>query len=192
MDINTDGITAYRTAFISSQHLNHEHANILRAMASNPECWFVHAVASAAENAFILRFKAMSGDHWEDIEDGLKEHGFWPDFIAIIDALAQADFDAVHFDIDFPLLPGAVWYTENNTRVEPLGYELELRTDSRDESFFVLPDGDELWVNEFMRMDKNDEMFSYGFHAQASGSAFHSVVISLSGCGDFVDVARIQ
>lgn len=213
MDINTSEVSSYKTAFVSSLHLSGESVDILRTMANNPVCWFTHAVtvAEAMENAFILRFKAMAGDEWEDVEDGLKEHGFSSEFIALIDALAQADFDAVHFDRDMDLLPGAIWYTPDGSRVIPLAYDSfilsyhdlddaqraavlenldETEEQAEENSYFICEDII-YSMADMMRLDDNSELKSFGFAAHMGESNTSAIFIALSDDSDRVDVVRV-
>lgn len=198
MDINTSEVSSYKTAFVSSLHLSGESVDILRTMANNPVCWFTHAVtvAEAMENAFILRFKAMAGDEWEDVEDGLKAHGFSSEFIALIDALAQADFDAVHFDRDMDLLPGAIWYTPDGSRVIPLAYDvwIEYEEGESNEDLFInyfTAEDTKHYIDDFMRLDDNSELKSFGFAANCGETNTSALFIALSDDGDRVDVVRV-
>lgn len=116
----------YKTIFLSAAHLSDEMRAVLLAMADSLNCYYCHRTTGNEDAGIILRFKAIAGDEWEDVEAELLERGLDGEFVGLIEHLAIEDIDAVHFDIDFDLLAGAHWYLGSGSKAVPLGYELAI------------------------------------------------------------------
>lgn len=213
MEIITTDVVSYKTALVSSLHLSTDNVQQLLRMSADPVCWFAHSVCEGAENAFILRFKAMAGGEWEDIEDVLKEHDFDTSFISLVVALANADYDAIHFDRDADLVPGADFYVDGEGKARPLAYSAEIirwydlsEEQQRTACAEWLPDeykhgeeffgengdaffdveGDLYYMGECLSLSDSDVFDGY-----FSVSAFCSINVKLSNDSDFVDVFRV-
>jgi len=190
--ITTELLSApmYKTVYMSSAHLSEEMRAVLLAMADKPDCYYCHRTTGDADAGIILRFKTIGGDDWSDIEDQLLADGLNDELTGLIGELSNHDIDAVHFDQDFDLVAGFHWYTDEGQKVMPLAYDVWIETDEADNNYFDV-DGVRHYVADFMRLDDNSEMKSYGFAACCGESNTSALFIMLSDDSDKVDLVRV-
>lgn len=185
-----ENAVSYRTLFASAAHVSEEMRAVLLAMADNPDCYYCHRTTQKDDAGIILRFKAIAGDEWEDVEDELQMCGIESELLGLIEHIANADFDAVHFDVDFDLIAFAHWYTDDQQKVIPLAYDVWIEMDKNDNYYFDL-NGTKHYIDDFLRLDDNSEMKSYGYSACCGESNTSSLFIELSDDSDRVDVVRV-
>ncbi|QJI52259.1 hypothetical protein [Cronobacter phage JC01] len=197
---------SYRVLYTSLAHVSPADLANLKSMCE-AGYYFVHNV----ENDFsgiICRYGAVTPE--SDVgEVMIGDYGFSESFGEMIAQFKDAGFDAVHFDVDGDLVEGVTWYTENNTRVQPIAYGCEILTwwdlavehqltatdeygdDGDADLKYFLADGVLYCLDNFMRVT-DGEMQEMGFHASAGESNGSAICITLSDNSDFVDVARVS
>lgn len=188
--VELNAAPSYKTVFMSSAHLSEEMRAVLLAMADKPDCYYCHRTTGYSDAGIILRFKTIGGDDWSDIEDQLLSDGLNDELTGLIGELSNHDIDAVHFDQDFDLVAGFHWYTDDGQKVIPLAYDVWIEMDKHDNNYFN-HDGVKHYIDDFMRLDDNSEMKSYGFAACCGESNTSALFIMLSDDSDRVDLVRV-
>ncbi|WPK30407.1 hypothetical protein SLP22_0073 [Salmonella phage BAU.Micro_SLP-22] len=201
----------YKTVYLSSAHLSEEMRAVLLAMADKPDCYYCHRTTGYSDAGIILRFKTIGGDDWSDIEDQLLSDGLNDELTGLIGELSNHDIDAVHFDQDFDLVAGFHWYTDDGQKVIPLAYGVNLDSfhdldevkknlvlqnfeeteEDAEQNYYFEADGSFYNMADFMRLDDNSEMKSYGFAACCGESNTSALFIMLSDDSDRVDLVRV-
>lgn len=187
--VELNAAPSYKTVFMSSAHLSEEMRAVLLDMADKNDCYYCHRTCQAADAGIILRFDAIGGD-WLDIETQLLADGLNDELTGLIGELENNGFDAVHFDRDFDLVAGFHWYTDDGQKVIPLAYDVWIEMDKHDNNYFN-HDGVKHYIDDFMRLDDNSEMKSYGFAACCGESNTSALFIMLSDDSDRVDLVRV-
>jgi len=114
---------SYITCFAAADHLSQDDASALAQKAG--DVFYIHATATT-QPGYVVRFGAACGYEVEGLRAELTEMGFSADFLALCEALHGAGYDAVHFDADADLLPGVPYFTDDNSKIIPVAYDLPL------------------------------------------------------------------
>jgi len=211
MKINSVALSAvpsYKTAFVSIAHLSPADSVNLAGL-SRKGYYFCHNVSNDG-SGFIVRFGQVTPDAHEMPEFLVSQYDFSQPFAELMQLLADAGFDAVHFDPEMDLIEGVTWYTDNGTKVVPLVYGAQLTNyyDLTEEERqivlstwpehlaqdkdFIFVDGAALEFEDCMRIESNSEMAEYGFTGYWSESNTSALYCVLSDDAETVDVVRVS
>lgn len=179
----------YKTVFLSSAHLSANMRAALLVMADKSNCYYCHRTTGDADTGIILRFDAIGGD-WSEIEGQLLSDGLDDELTGLLSELENNGFDAVHFDNDFDLVAGFHWFTDEGQKVIPLAYDIWIEMDDADNNYFTY-NGMNHYIADFMRLDDNSEMKSYGYVAECGESNTSALFIALHDDGDKIDLVRL-
>lgn len=129
---------------------------------------FLFAMATKASAAYISSHISDDGDgtvffslsDWANLKPSLSDDGWDGDtmqgFIELLDAIAAQGYSTVEFNVEHPLVAGAVWFTdEYYFTVTPLAYDL-----AAPDGQFVLPDGSSYGLDDLDEVSY-DEMVDY-------------------------------
>lgn len=210
MKINSVALSAvpsYKTAFVSIAHLSPEDSANLAAL-STKGYYFCHNVENDG-SAYIVRFGQVAPELADIVTDLVGEYGFSEEFADFMRLLADAGFDAAHFDPEMDLVQGQTWYTDSGTKVVPLAYDEEiinyysLSEEQRqavlsvyDEEFaeqtdFVFVGGAAHAIADCMRLDGESEMREYGFSGSWAESNTSAIFCMLSDDSETADIVRV-
>ena len=114
---------SYITVLTSARHVSQADYAVLAANADSQ--FFIHATTTA-QPGYIVRFGAAGGYEWDEIEATLTDLGLSADFVAMVEAMHRAGYDAAHFDLEMELLPSVPFYLEDGEKVTPLAYDLPI------------------------------------------------------------------
>lgn len=112
---------SYITCFAAAGHLSQDDHAVLAEKAG--DVFYIHATAKTAPG-YVLRFGAACGYDTNELCSELADLGFSADIQALCVALHGAGYDAVHFDADADLLPGVPFFTDDNSKIMPVAYDL--------------------------------------------------------------------